>query len=68
MSKTSPLAAANPNGTYPLVVPLPAVRISGRTPQWSTPNQRPVRPNPVITSSAITRMPCRRQTSTIAGQ
>jgi hypothetical protein len=42
--------------------------MSGRTPQWSTPNQRPVRPNPVITSSAITSTPLRRHTSTIVGQ
>ena len=27
--------------------------MSGRTAQWSSPNHRPVRPNPVITSSAM---------------
>ena len=29
----------------------------GRAPQWSSPNQRPVRPNPVITSSAMSSTP-----------
>ena len=42
--------------------------MSGRTAQWSQANQRPVRPNPVMTSSAITSTPCRRQTSVTAGQ
>ena len=31
--------------------------MSGTTPSCSTPNQRPVRPKPVMTSSAISRMP-----------
>ena len=61
-------AATNPNGQYPDVAPLAATRMSGRTPQWSSPNQRPVRPNPVMTSSAISSTPCRRQTSAMAGQ
>ena len=43
-----------------------ATRMSARTPQWSSPNQRPVRPNPVITSSAMSSTPWRRQTSAIA--
>src|SRR5262245_25989696 len=68
VSNTSPEHAANPNGRYPLVEPLPAVSTSGRTPQWSIPNHRPVRPNPVITSSAIRSTPWRRQTSATAGQ
>ena len=33
------------------------------TPQWSTANQRPVRPNPAITSSATIRMSLRSQIS-----
>ena len=68
VSWTRPEAAANPNGTYPPVVPFPAVRMSGRMSQWSMPNHLPVRPNPVITSSAISTTSWRRHTSAIAGQ
>ncbi len=65
---TSSDAAAKPNGQYPEVAPLAATRMSGRTPQWSIANQRPVRPKPVMTSSAMRRTPWRRQTSAMAGQ
>jgi hypothetical protein len=58
----------SPSGQYPLDTPLADVIMSGRTPQWSTPNQRPVRPNPVITSSMISSTPWRRSTSVTAGQ
>ena len=68
VSYTSPEAATNPNGQYPDVAPLAATSRSGRTPKWSMPNQAPVRPNPVITSSAMSSTPCCRQTSAIAGQ
>jgi hypothetical protein len=40
---------------YAPVTPFAVVRMSGWTPQWSTPNHRPVRPQPVMTSSAIRR-------------
>ena len=55
MSRTAPEAATNPNGKYPDVPPFAPTRMSGRTPQWSPPNQRPVRPKPVITSSMMKR-------------
>jgi hypothetical protein len=42
--------------------------MSGLKLQWSHPNQRPVRPKPVITSSAMSSTPWRRQTSAIAAQ
>src|SRR5512134_2209756 len=35
--------------------------MSGTTSKWSTPNQRPVRPNPQTTSSAMSRTPYRSQ-------
>jgi len=41
----------------PFPMPLPTVRMSGTTPEWLHPNQRPVRPNPVIISSAINKAP-----------
>ncbi len=44
-----------PRGTYAPVTPFAVVRMSGTTPQWSTANHDPVRPHPVITSSAIRR-------------
>jgi hypothetical protein len=39
------------------VIPLAQVIMSGATPKFSIPNQRPVLPKPVITSSAISTMP-----------
>ena len=50
-----------PSCTYADVRPFAIVMRSGTTPQWSTANQRPVRPKPAITSSAISRMPFRSQ-------
>ena len=38
-------------------MPLPHVMTSGTTPSWSTPQNFPVRPNPVIISSAMKRAP-----------
>ena len=55
---TTSLPSAEPD-----VMPLATVMMSGVTPQCSHANQRPVRPNPVITSSRIRRMPCRSHTS-----
>jgi hypothetical protein len=68
VSNTSPLHAASPSGQYPDDVPLPAVMMSGRRSHWSQPNQAPVRPNPVMTSSAISRTPWRSHTSRTAAQ
>jgi len=55
-----------PSGTYPELIPLATVRMSGTTSQFSHANQRPVRPNPAITSSQTRRIPCRSHTSLIA--
>ena len=55
--------ATAPSGRYDEVSPLAIVIRSGTTPQWSTANQRPVRPNPAITSSATIRIPFRSQIS-----
>ena len=46
-----------PTGTYPLLTPLAKVMRSGTTPWSSNANQRPVRPNPAITSSRMSTMP-----------
>ena len=54
-----------PSGAYPLAIPFPARIMSGSTPQCCTANDFPVRPIPVITSSAIRRIPCLRQISAI---
>ena len=40
---------------------------SGLTPQWREPETSPVRPNPVMTSSAMSRMPWRSQISRTPG-
>ena len=47
-----------PIGTTPLVSPLAQVIMSGITPYRSAANGVPDRPNPVITSSKISRIPC----------
>ena len=57
------LTTTAPSGTAAPLMPLASVMMSGATSQWSQPNQRPVRPNPVMTSSRMSRMPCRSQTS-----
>ena len=41
----------------PPPMPLPQVITSGTTPSWSTPQNFPVRPKPVIISSAMKRAP-----------
>ena len=45
-----------PSGTYPDVTPLAKVIMSGSMSYRWLPHQCPVRPNPVITSSAMSRM------------
>ncbi len=52
------VASTAPIGITPLVSPLAQVIMSGITPYFSAPHAVPVRPNPVITSSKIRRMPC----------
>jgi len=51
----------------PAAIDLEATRMSGSIPQCSQANILPVRPNPVCTSSAITRMPYLRQMLTRIG-
>ena len=45
------------SGKAPPFKPFDTVIMSGTTPQCSIPNHLPVRPKPVITSSAISRIP-----------
>jgi hypothetical protein len=45
-------------GTAPLVRPLAQVIMSGVTPKVCAAKALPVRPNPVMTSSKMSRMPC----------
>src|SRR5258708_32006856 len=67
-SATCLVAIAAPIGTYPLVSAFATTVMSGTTPQCSVANIRPVRPNPVMTSSQMRRTPYRSQISrTIAG-
>ena len=54
------------DGTYPELIPFATVMMSGTTSQCSQANQRPVLPNPAITSSRMSRIPWRSQTSRIA--
>ncbi len=56
------------SGTYALVTALAMVMMSGCTPQCSSANQRPVRPKPVITSSAMSSTSLRSQISRRRGQ
>ena len=55
--KTFSLATVAAIGTYPDANPLAKVAMSGRTPEWSMPNIRPVRPKPDTTSSKMRRTP-----------
>ena len=55
--------ATAPSGRYDDVRPLAIVIRSGTTSQWSTANQRPVRPKPAMTSSQTIRMSWRSQSS-----
>ena len=54
----APVVSTAPIGITPLVSPLAQVIMSGSTPYFSAAKAAPVRPNPVITSSKISRMPC----------
>lgn len=45
-----------PSGWYPEVTPLAKEITSGTTFHWSSPQNVPVRPKPVMTSSAIRMM------------
>ncbi len=56
------------SGITPPPRALPRQRMSGTTPQWSTPNILPVRPSPVWTSSAIRSVPYSSQALRIRGQ
>ncbi len=47
-----------PDSGSPEAMPLAITMMSGVTPQCSIAQNRPVRPNPVWTSSATSRMPC----------
>ncbi len=49
-------------------MPFPSVMMSGTTPYGSSADQVPVRPAPVSTSSAISRMPVRSQAARTRGQ
>ena len=62
-STTFFVAMTAPSGAYPLERPLAAIRMSGAMSQCSMAKFLPVRPMPVMTSSAISRTPWRRQTS-----
>jgi hypothetical protein len=42
----------------PLPSPLAMTMTSGTMPAWSKPKNLPVRPNPLCTSSTISKMPC----------
>ena len=59
---TESFAIIAPSG-IPLAIPLPESRMSGSTPKCSTAHILPVRPIPDWTSSQISRMPCRSQSS-----
>ena len=50
--------AVAPIGTAALVSPLASAMMSGVTPKYCAANGAPSRPNPLITSSKISRMPC----------
>src|SRR5271168_2234780 len=65
-STTFLLAITAPSGAYPEERPLAVTRMSAATEQCSTAKFRPVRPMPVITSSAINNAPRRRQISATA--
>jgi hypothetical protein len=56
-------AITPPSGCAPLVTCLAKVMMSGVTPKASAPVMAPQRPKAVMTSSKISRMPCRVQIS-----
>ena len=51
--------AAMAESGNPEAMPLAVMRMSASTPKWSPPQNFPVRPHPVCTSSTTSRMPCR---------
>ena len=57
-----------PDSGSPDAMPLAMTRMSGSTSQCWTANISPVRPNPVWTSSAMSRMPCWRVISRSRGR
>src|SRR5258708_3862443 len=72
-STTFFVAITAPSGAYPEESPLAVTRMSGAIPpcsiaKCSTAKFRPVRPMPVMISSAISSTPWRRQISAIAGK
>ena len=66
-SITSPRAIQAAMGMPPAIA-LPTHMMSGSTPQWSTANHAPVRPNPVISSSTISRTSRRAHNSLSRGR
>ena len=62
------VAVVAPMGIYPPLSPPAIVMMSGSTPQWSTPNILPVRPSPVVTSSAMSTTPYSLHISRSIGQ
>ena len=61
-------AITPPSGRYALVTPFANVTMSGATPQCPSANIRPVRPNPVMISSAMNSTLCLSQILRIAGK
>ncbi len=57
-----------PDSGSPDAMPLAMTRMSGSTSQWRTAKISPVRAKPVWTSSAISRIPCRRVISRSRGR
>ncbi len=55
-SITASVVMTAASGAYPPVKPFAAMTTSGSMPQCSKANRRPVRPNPVMTSSMMSRM------------
>ena len=60
--------ARMPESGSPEAIPLAMTRMSGSTSQWRTANISPVRPKPVWTSSAMSRIPCWRVISRSRGR
>ena len=57
-----------PDSGIPDAMPLAMTRMSGSTSQWRTAKILPVRPKPVWTSSAMSRIPCSRVISRRRGR
>ncbi len=56
------------SGTYPPAIPFPRIMMSGTTPYGSSADQVPVRPAPVSTSSATSKIWWRSQMARTRGQ